>query len=232
MSLTSSPRVLDAAVPSIAKTAALANLKSLNFKGLSFARSRSAPPTPRKVNKELAADTPSAPTPDDGDQPESVPRSPLEESSADAYDDKELLAENPVDVMYTGHTPERTVNWSNSVSTTVSVPPIRAPVPVPATASPPAYNLAAAAVSRSSSPASSPSLEQAILVERKRRATSGTVTAPKGARYKSSPLTGDRSGVVVAERVKRRMDPSESEEVDFGNVRIPDQKEKSGPDKE
>ncbi|TCD71106.1 hypothetical protein EIP91_000200 [Steccherinum ochraceum] len=232
MSLPSSPRVLDAAVPPISKTAALSNLKSLNFKGLSFARSRSAPPTPRKVNKELAADTPPAPTPDEGPQPESVPRSPIEESSANAYEESAPLPENPVDAMYTGHASERTVNWSNSVSTTVSVPPIRAPVPVPATSSPPAYNLAAAAVSRSSSPAPSPSLEQAILAERKRRATSGTVTAPKGARYKSSPLTGDRIGVVVAERVKRRMDAAGSEEVDLGDVRIPGPKEKSGPDKE
>ena len=55
--------------------------------------------------------------------------------------------------------------------------------------------------SSSSSPA--PSLKEAIRIERLRRATAGNATSPvpKGARFKSSPLTGDRAGI-VAERVK------------------------------
>ncbi|KAH9939784.1 DUF21-domain-containing protein [Epithele typhae] len=57
--------------------------------------------------------------------------------------------------------------------------------------------------SRSASPA--PSLEQAIMVERKRRAasSSGAQAQIKGGWFKSSPLNGERHGVIVAERVKR-----------------------------
>ncbi|RPD58215.1 DUF21-domain-containing protein [Lentinus tigrinus ALCF2SS1-7] len=77
---------------------------------------------------------------------------------------------------------------------------------VPVIPVPPALNLGFGPPSRSASPA--PSLEQAILVERKRRAASasGNQTALKGGWFKSSPLNGgERHGVIVAERVKRDM---------------------------
>jgi len=107
--------------------------------------------------------------------------------------------------------------------------------------------------SRSASPA--PSLE-AILLDRKRRlaaagAQSSQSTIPisspiptteirpsnsrmttpsmKGTRFKSSPLGGfDRHGVVVAEQVKAGV---RSQDVSQEDVRIPDDKDKVGPDK-
>jgi metal transporter CNNM len=108
-------------------------------------------------------------------------------------------------------------------------------------------------VSRSVSPA--PSLE-AILLDRKRRIVasgSQSSTVPvssqsfgqnfemwvpspriaspsiKGARFKSSPLGGgERSGVVVAEKVKENL---RSQNDSQQEVRIPDDKDKAGPDK-
>jgi len=111
------------------------------------------------------------------------------------------------------------------------------------------------AASRSVSPA--PSLE-AILLDRKRRlAAAGGQSSPpsaivtaslpgpaveirpalprvttsgvKGTRFKSSPLGGfDRHGVVVAEKVKENI---RSQNVSEEDVRIPDDKDKVGPDK-
>ena len=86
-------------------------------------------------------------------------------------------------------------------------------------------NLAFGPPSRSASPA--PSLEQAILVERKRRAasSSGNQTAMKGGWFKSSPLNGgERSGVIVAERVKRDLHDAYASTAgaDSGDVCIPD----------
>ncbi len=81
-----------------------------------------------------------------------------------------------------------------------------APGGVPVIPVPPTLNLGFGPPSRSASPA--PSLEQAIRVERKRRAASasGNQTAVKGGWFKSSPLnSGERHGVIVAERVKRGM---------------------------
>lgn len=56
------------------------------------------------------------------------------------------------------------------------------------------------------------------MIERMRRATVGTAAtpAPKGARFKSSPLTGDRNGVVVAERVKGDAGVRSQTDVDQG----------------
>jgi metal transporter CNNM len=51
----------------------------------------------------------------------------------------------------------------------------------------------------------------------------------KGTRFKSSPLVGfDRHGVVVAEQVKAGI---RSQDVSQEDVRIPDDKDKVGPDK-
>jgi metal transporter CNNM len=51
----------------------------------------------------------------------------------------------------------------------------------------------------------------------------------KGTRFKSSPLGGfDRHGVVVAEQVKADI---RSQDVSQEDVRIPDDKDKVGPDK-
>ncbi|KAF7969105.1 hypothetical protein HWV62_28310 [Athelia sp. TMB] len=112
------------------------------------------------------------------------------------------------------------------------------------------------AVSRSGSPA--PTLE-AILLDRKRRLAaasgaqatpSGTTASPaptasgpalansriatpvavKGQRFKSSPLGGgDRAGIVVAEKIKSELIRSRKGSQE--DVRIPDGKDKAGPDK-
>ena len=133
---------------------------------------------------------------------------------------------------------------------------------VPVIPVPPTLNLTAnlgfGPPSRSVSPA--PSLEQAILVERKRRAASasGNQSAIKGGWFKSSPLNGgERHGVIVAERVKRDMQAdapgpvavdvaagdTDSDHVGAGvnalershadgpDVRKPGEKPKAGPDK-
>lgn len=228
-SLGPSSRVNDAA-PNSSAYKPMATLKNLNFKGLTFARSRSAPPTPRKVDKELPAEVTALVEPEDiGPHSESVPQSPIEDSTEVHRGALPMLSAGPSSPVERVNTPvsERsTPKMKPATPVSVSVPTIRAPVPVPAVATPPAYNLAAAAASRSSSP----SLEHAILMERKRRATSGnTAPVPKGARYKSSPLTGDRNGIVVAERVKRSL--ASTEEGDVDESRIHGGKEKNGPDK-
>ncbi|TBU40660.1 hypothetical protein BD309DRAFT_966933 [Dichomitus squalens] len=105
----------------------------------------------------------------------------------------------------------------------------------------PGLNLAFGPPSRSASPA--PSLEQAILIERKRRAasSSGNQAGTKGGWFKSSPLNGGdaRQGIIVAERVKRDLQPHfvapTSEAADasaFEDVRKPNEKDTVGPDKE
>ena len=57
-------------------------------------------------------------------------------------------------------------------------------------------------------PSPSPSFEQAILVERKRRAQAGGGSSSKGTRFKSSPLNvvggSGGGGVTVAERMKAK----------------------------
>lgn len=123
----------------------------------------------------------------------------------------------------------------------------------PPNAIPPANSLpGSVAASRSGSPA--PPLE-VILLDRKRRlAASGSQAAPpgpstpaanasalanprvgtplgmKGQRFKSSPLGGgERTGVVVAEKVREELIRSQRGSQE--DVRIPDGKDKSGPDK-
>jgi metal transporter CNNM len=56
-----------------------------------------------------------------------------------------------------------------------------------------------------------------------------TTPSVKGTRFKSSPLGGfDKHGVVVAEQVKADI---RSQNVSQEDVRIPDDKDKVGPDK-
>jgi metal transporter CNNM len=227
-----------------------ASLKGLNFRGLGFARSRSAPPTPRDEKEQVL--------PDKGDgTPATVPEGSLPDETVINEDEDVKRAEVPDDscqmskMPYEGN-PEQTLplptcpgsSLVNADAGPLLLPgiarirsnaPIRAPVPIPASAlSPPStvhapLAVPAAIVSRSSSP----SLEHAILAERMRRAASGTTGSPvpKGTRFKSSPLTGDWSGVVVAEHVKQ---DSSRRAMSFGEVngRIPSEKDKEGPDKE
>ncbi|KAI0791362.1 hypothetical protein C8Q75DRAFT_865088 [Abortiporus biennis] len=253
------------------KTLAVPGLRGLNLRGLTFTRSRSAPPTPRdapgpredeKYEATLAPDTvPEGIVPTYAVSEFSPPVLHFESDLADEVtlpdesgDNNDLTvvgkdisrpssagvpsiaeaqqqpsAQNPYPL---GIKPRMTGTGLfplTPITPLPSTPQIRAPVPVHATGPSLPLNFA---FSRSSSPAS---LEHAIMVERKRRAVSGTSTgpAPKGGRFKSSPLTGDRSGVVVAERVKRNISSLELGEEDAGeHVRIPNEKEKEGPDKE
>ncbi|KAH8105480.1 hypothetical protein BXZ70DRAFT_921025 [Cristinia sonorae] len=205
------------------KPAALSTLKNFNFKGLAFSRSRSAPPTPRKVEKELPADTP--PTNDQDPQvihpSDSAPQSPVEtDVGLQSSFLLNLTTQPSIESDYGNFTVDHTSSRPKP-TIVVPIPSIRAPVPVRAVPSP--HSAVSSAVSRGASP--TPPLEQAILMERMRRATTGNAagSVPKGSRYKSSPLTGgDRNGIVVAERVKRGM---VADEIDDSG------KEKSVPDK-
>lgn len=195
-------------------------LKTL--KGLAFARSRSAPPIPREEKPPVQAVTatvrPSMEIPEDGTS-----------TLHGTFNEKDMT-----DEVLVFDSATRTTSYPELISPVRSTPynpqpmQIRAPIPVSATASSPGPTSPAAlsAISRSSSPA--PSLEHVIMVERKRRATAGasSMPPPKGNWFKSSPLTGDRSGVVVAERIKKIPGLGDQEE-----VRISSDKDKSGPDK-
>ncbi|KAI0631544.1 DUF21-domain-containing protein [Trametes polyzona] len=231
--------------PPIVKPVAIPALRGLNFKGLGFPRSRSAPPTPRdavSVDKEKVLQE-SAPPP----VPEGVAVTPMsaEKLPIDVRDEPTPVptkpTQPPVVIPPDSVLAATNINRSRSIHSPSSNPGI-AVIPVP-----PTLNLAHGLPSRSASPA--PSLEQAILVERKRRAASGSgnQNAIKGGWFKSSPLNGgDRAGVIVAERVKRDLHAgaSTAKEVDgglsdatisvldVGDGRKPDELEKAGPDKE
>ena len=205
-------------------------LKGLNFKGLGFARSRSAPPTPRderqpSVGQEKGDSTPA--TVPEGCLPDETlygeddydAKMTSELDKIDRASSPEMISAStaPAVLPYTidtldigAHASPGVGRTRSSAAVTTAATPLRAPVPVPVSATTLAPLANAPLVppvmtSRSSSPA--PSLEQAILAERMRRAVAGASSspAPKGGRFKSSPLTGDRVGVVVAERVKREM---------------------------
>ncbi|EKM51307.1 uncharacterized protein PHACADRAFT_200129 [Phanerochaete carnosa HHB-10118-sp] len=187
-------------------------LKALNFKGLGFTRSRSAPPSPREERAHVFLDK------NDNAAPATVPEgSLLDETIYGADDDtkSEYGLERADDSSflheYTSGAPSALPSLPPPVLAAPSpiVPssiarmrsinsPLRAPAPVPATALP------SLLITPTGSRSSSPSLEHAIRAERIRRAASGAsnTPVPKGTRFKSSPLTGERSGVVVADRVK------------------------------
>lgn len=235
--LTKSP-----APSSLLKPIPLPALKGLNFRNLGFARSKSAPPSPREDLRPLEKDdslpavVPEGRIPVDtlfdDDEKTTTYDSRKDDSAPIASPGLYRARDDPA--IYRRSTdlqqpPVAKVRIANT--------PIRAPVPVAAT-TPfsvwPAMMLPMAA-SRSASPA--PSLEQAILAERMRRVVSGSSTpAPKGARFKSSPLTGDRTGVVVAERVKQRYTQSDNGHERGQNVaemdgRIPNfERDRDGPD--
>ena len=172
-------------------------LKSL--KGFAFSRSRSAPPIPREEK----------PAVQDGAEIARPSFENIEDGTSTlrgTFNEKDVIDEVSV-----ADTIQQTTTYpepSSRIDPTLHTPQpfqIRAPIPVSAIASSPTpLSLTAlAAVSRSSSPA--PSVEKVIMVERKRRATSGSASmpAPKGPWFKSSPLNGERSGIVIAERVRR-----------------------------
>ncbi|KAI0688488.1 hypothetical protein C8T65DRAFT_721507 [Cerioporus squamosus] len=218
------------AAPSAVRPIALPALRSLSLRVPGFQRSRSAPPTPR--------DPPSAPEKEKGasngtSHPSAVPEG--------------VVA--PVSIPVSSNVPQPSAHVGSdekpaqSIIAATSIGRARssqghgaAPGGVPVIPVPPTLNLGFGPPSRSASPA--PSLEQAILVERKRRAASasGNQTALKGGWFKSSPLNGgERHGVIVAERLKRDKqtpdapvrDPSGDPQAASVGV----EKAKAGPDK-
>jgi metal transporter CNNM len=224
-------------------------LKPIALKGLSFItnRSRSAPPTPRaqKLSLSVPGSPPRTTSPLAGELG-SLQITPLTAALEDAGE-------------VTGHGPSIVVEQVIDSPTPPTVPAEGHEAVDTAKSKlgglvPPASAVPGSVVgSRSASPA--PSLE-AILLDRKRRlAAAGAqssqstipITSPiptteirpsnprmatpsmKGTRFKSSPRGGfDRHGVVVAEQVKAGI---RSQDVSQEDVRIPDDKDKVGPDK-
>ncbi|KAI0338101.1 DUF21-domain-containing protein [Trametopsis cervina] len=195
---------------------ALSALKALNFKGLAFSRSKSAPPSPTDEKAEMSlvkegdtAEPPLAGTDTDGYKTLMHDLAEMDVAdAAPAY----LSADNPMPPLFAPQ-PRSAVNMYTGKDKPADVP-LHAPTPAAPAAGGALHHqivnpaLILPVVGRNTSP--SPSLEQAILVERKRRAAAGvsSTPVPKGTRFKSSPLIGDRNGVVVAERVKRTIDQS------------------------
>ncbi|KAI0919747.1 hypothetical protein AcW1_003087 [Taiwanofungus camphoratus] len=238
-SLTSTPTLKPIAMP------ALRGLNPLTLKGLGFKRSRSAPPTPRDLEKREGENTPA--TVPEGDLP-THESAPANEVSLDGS----VQANGEPSEMSPFSSAEG--QGTDNIPIVVLPPPIESPTPTrspsgvrvangPAVHSVPPHMSATLTPSRSASP--SPSFEQAILIERKRRAAAASGGAdrqpgpgPKGARFKSSPLHGERNGVLVAERVRRSMGAGEKGEEKIAEAddpvdgRIPDGKDKEGPDKE
>ncbi|THG94927.1 hypothetical protein EW026_g6628 [Hermanssonia centrifuga] len=216
-SLTATPLIKPIALPA---------LKGLNFKALGFTRSRSAPPSPREEKSPAVLH----PVDEKGDiistaiEGETFINSVYDPEDYKAVDEQQcsenegtpayLPRDDPTAPSVFAQAPPTVVldstlpPLSSLLKSRHTNTPIRAPVPLPATAMLPppiaaTSSLIIPVTSRSVSPA--PSLEHAIMLERKRRANAGASSspAPKGARFKSSPLTGDRNGVVVAERLRQ-----------------------------
>ncbi|CCL98475.1 uncharacterized protein FIBRA_00473 [Fibroporia radiculosa] len=216
----------------------LRGLNALTLKGLGskVSRSRSAPPTPRNMDGSVSGgDRDGDPTPGivlEGAVVVTPPpsTSPDDNEQRDAEMEKDIslidvyaIEDSPIPpptIPMVVHAEQSVLGArarlspAQQPSTPSASPRLYPQPPVSNAALPPGVNMALAAgskpTSRSSSP--SPSLEQAILIERKRRAASsgsGSMPVPKGGRFKSSPLTGERSGVVVAERVKRQLSTRE-----------------------
>lgn len=186
------------------------NLMPGLFNRLAFTRSRSAPPTPRDGAENLSDNTekvgegaPAEPD-SDGIHARTVPNivDYVAEEELQPFTGPDLIS--PQSPGYPSF-PEPALPKTKVVHHSLAITPLRAPVPIPATraASPLTSSLAYPDMTHSMQ--STPSLEQAILVERQRRAVSGSSASPvpKGGRFKSSPLIGERNGVVVAEKIKR-----------------------------
>ncbi|KIJ67290.1 hypothetical protein HYDPIDRAFT_173888 [Hydnomerulius pinastri MD-312] len=234
-------------------------LRPLAIRGLSFLRSKSAPPSPRDDNsrapsiasrsrKGALPTTPAEPN----DESEGTPSTVVQNLEAIVCTDEfKDVEEKPQDTA--------TPNLA-SENTTAPAAPRDAPMKKRALSSAGIASALPGPVSTPTSRATSPapSLE-AILLDRKRRlaaaaATAGKDTGPvntpaipstsdgrevrapalrvttpsiKGAsKFKSSPLGGgERTGIVVAEKVKQEMKDREEA------VRIPDELDKAGPDK-
>ncbi|KAH9946596.1 DUF21-domain-containing protein [Amylocystis lapponica] len=212
--------------PFIARPLAMPALKGINFKSLAFARSRSAPPTPRDEPQSKGESTPATvpegilPNPSDVEAPAiTISTSPT---------DATTISPEPADTFLT--------EGQHAAGPAPEGPAIaRAKSPHSSPSASPGLAVAPAVSGALVPPRSpSPSLEHAILIERKRRAAAGPAGAsqPKGARFKSSPLTGERAGVVVAERVRRNFGAMETadEGDETEEVRIME-KDKEGPDK-
>ncbi|EPQ53173.1 DUF21-domain-containing protein [Gloeophyllum trabeum ATCC 11539] len=220
------------------------------FKGLNFLRSRSAPPTPRDKNVQSGAGTTI------GTSVPAVP--PLPEMTPPAIDpesDKRIGEEGPAgprivvespEMLPTSVSPEE-AEKALGLSTGQVAKSASAPSPPSAVPTSLVADYAQPHPVRSASPA--PSLE-AILLDRKRRMAAGNVSPPsgaarphaggsppqdvrhvrvatptggKGSKFKSSPLSGgENNGLATLERVKGEND----------ETRIPDGKDKEGPDKE
>ncbi|KAH9847079.1 DUF21-domain-containing protein [Lenzites betulinus] len=243
-------------LPSIVKPIAIPALRGLNFKGLSFPRSRSAPPTPRDAvsteKEKVLQETATPPV------PEGVV---VDEAPPTLIDERFMMAtvhDEPASIPVARAVPPQVVIPADSALAAANMQRSRSvhgpagPSGIAVIPVPPTLNLGFGPPSRSTSPA--PSLEQAILVERKRRAASGSgnQSALKGGWFKSSPLNGGRPGVIVAERVKRDLHggPSSTKDgeavesggsgadeatifgFDAGDARKPSDDEKVGPDKE
>ncbi|KZT63556.1 DUF21-domain-containing protein [Daedalea quercina L-15889] len=229
-------------VPQIVRPSALRGLNPLNLRNIGkMSRSRSAPPIPRD---EVVA------RPKDGDStPAPVPEGKVLESPQSMRPDQgsSIVVEQTNDTALTG-VPEgltaadtsaapaivpEVVHVDSQARARTRLSPLHSPTSSPPLSPsaitplpPPMLAASSKPSSRSASP--SPSLEHVIMLERKRRAASagaGSMPAPKGLRFKSSPLTGDRTGVIVAEQLKRVKGASEED----GSIPRPE-KDKEGPD--
>lgn len=219
-------------------------LKPLALKGFGFLRSRSAPPTPRDANKSMANNLAKAEMPPVVTIQDSEGVTIAESVAYTHSTDTDVLPLCTPFVKPIGDDDPIDEKSSSAVT----------PVPTPLNTHFPHVSGMAASTSRSASPA--PSLE-AILLDRKRRtqaqaqggaapilspipvpsvslarSTGGSST--KGGRFKSSPLVGERMGQVVAETVLDRLNSAVESDVKGSNdeSRIPDEKDKVGPDKE
>ncbi|KAF8840264.1 DUF21-domain-containing protein [Paxillus ammoniavirescens] len=230
-------------------------LRPITTRGLSFLRSKSAPPSPRDISRapSLASRSRQEPQPNPPAEPNipSIVIQTLEAIASTSSDEPEGAEETLKDTATTPHpvsegaapptTPGSAPLKKRALSSTGLASTLPSSVSSPAT--------------RSSSPA--PSLE-AILLDRKRRLAAAAaagkdtnslvlpslpstiesrdakgsslrVVTPivKGtSKFKSSPLGGgERTGIVVAEQIKQEMKGRE------GEVRKPNEMDKAGPDK-
>ena len=223
-------------------------LRPLNTRGLNFLRSTSAPPSPRNRSKALSMFS----------TPSQAPQSNTPVGSGAAT--SRNVSGSP-EITMTTTTDELKAKESGVVLASGNVADLGMPRPTPMKKLPVSSSGTGSPLVGSTTPASRPaspaSSLEAILLDRKRRlaaaagkdtgsmtvpSISGTsdnydarvaalrapAMSPKGtSKFKSSPLGGgDQTGVVIAEKVKQDIkDQAE-------DIRIPDEMDKAGPDKE